>query len=131
MDAVDRLLDVLARSSDRIARRWAKHLRADLFELEVSSRDVREPLEELLRDLARHLRERGEDGIELWVEAMRVHALHRFEHRFEAGDLAREIKWLQVSLLDEAADADGRVEGDLARLIAELAGEAAAGMHEA
>ena len=86
MDAVDRLLDVLARSSDRIARRWAKHLRADLFELEVSSRDVREPLEELLRERllgfesssgARPPLPNGKCGVSVYVNGL--HSIDAFD----------------------------------------------------
>lgn len=124
-------MDLLEESRKRIARRWARRLRADLFEHEVSGRDLRAPLVALLDDLLRLVRDRGDEGIELWAERMRAHGVRRYEQRFEADDLAREMKWLQITLLEEEARRSRTLDPTFVHLVAELAGEATASVEAA
>ena len=119
------LAELVGAEKDRIARLWAKRLVADSH-VEAPSASIREPLSAMVYELARLLKERGEDAIRLWPEAVRAHGHRRFSDRYEASDLVREMEALQEVLLFVYARRRGGVDPDVAELIAELVGEGTA-----
>lgn len=129
-DPLGALIDLIDEETPRIARLWAKRLKGELQEL-APGRDVRAPLQELVDELARLLRARGEDALWLWPEILRAHGVARYDQRFDVEDLAREVKVFQQVLLRVYARRHGTIEPEVAELIAELAGEASAAMHSA
>lgn len=130
-DPIAALAQAVRDDKDRIVRLWAKRLRVEFHEVQVGSREAREPLAELVEELIRLLETRGEDAVRLWAEVVRAHGILRYEQRFEAEDLAREFKALQEVLLRVYVRRRGRVEPEVAELIAELVGEASASVQAA
>jgi len=124
-EAAAALAELVSAEKDRIVRLWAKRLVAD-SQLEATSASIREPLGRMVYELARLLRERGEDALRLWPEAVRSHGNRRFSDRYDAGDLVREMNALQHVLLFVYARRHGGVDGEVAELIAELVGEGTA-----
>jgi two-component system, cell cycle sensor histidine kinase and response regulator CckA len=119
------LADLVGAEKDRIVRLWAKRLVAGT-QVEATSASIREPLGRMVYELARLLKERGEDALRLWPEAVRSHGHRRFSDRYEAGDLVREMNALQHVLLFVYARRCGELDPEVAELIAELVGEGAA-----
>lgn len=115
---------LLQEERERIARLWAKRLRAETYEVDLPGRDLRAPLRRLLSELARLLRDRGEDVLRLWPEVVRPHGAFRYEQRFEVEDLAREFKALEEVLLYVYVRRNGAVEPQVAEYLAELVWEA-------
>jgi signal transduction histidine kinase/CheY-like chemotaxis protein len=130
-DPIAALARVVRDDQERIVRLWAKRLRVEFHEVQMGSREVRAPLDGVVDELARLLEQRGEDAVRLWPEAVRSHGLLRYEQRFEAEDLAREFKALQAVVLRVYARRRGRVEPEVAELVAELVGEACASVQAA
>lgn len=130
-DAVARFAEVVDQERERIVRLWGKRLERELQEVEVAGSGVRAPLEPLIAELARMLKDRGEEAIWLWPEVLRSHAIRRFELRFDVTDIARELKALQGVLLRVYARKNAGIEPEVAELIAEITGEAAAAAHAA
>jgi two-component system cell cycle sensor histidine kinase/response regulator CckA len=127
-DPVARLATVVVEERDRIARLWSKRLKLELHELEVRSRDLREPLLGMVSELGRLLRDRGEEALRLWPECVRIHGAERYELRYDADDVARELKALHYVLLRVYVKRHGGLEPEVAELVAELMGEASAAM---
>ena len=125
-DAAAALGGVLDQDQDRVVRLWRRRLAVELHELELTREGLRAPLRGLISELARLLRTRGDEALRLWPESARGHGLRRYEERFDADDLAREFKTLQQVLLQVYARRRGRLEPEVAALVAELCGEAAA-----
>ncbi len=125
-DPIQSLADVLEREQERVVRLWRKRLRAELHELDLPGKDLRQPLALPVSELARLLRDRGEDALHLWPEAVRAHGAVRYEQGFDADDLSREFKALQGSILRVYARDKGEVPVQIALLVAELCGEATA-----
>ncbi|MBX5484104.1 MAG: response regulator [Myxococcaceae bacterium] len=123
------LAAVVTEERERIARLWSKRLSQELGEVEARARDLRAPLLDLVTELGRLLRDRGEDALRLWPEVIRAHGAARFDLRFEPEDLSREFKALQQVLLQVYVRHRGRLEPEVANLIAELVGEGAAAAH--
>jgi len=119
------LAELVGAEKDRIVRLWAKRLVAD-SQVEATSASIREPLGRMVYELARLLKERGEDALRLWPEAVRSHGHRRFSDRYDAGDLVREMNALQHVLLFVYARRHGQLEPEVAELIAELVGEGTA-----
>ncbi|HEY8209327.1 MAG TPA: response regulator [Myxococcaceae bacterium] len=119
------LAELVGAEKDRIVRLWAKRLVAG-SQVEVPSASIREPLARMVYELARLLRERGEDVLRLWPEAVRGHGHRRFSDRYDAGDLVREMNALQQVLLFVYARRSGSIDPEVAELIAELVGEGTA-----
>lgn len=128
---IQSLASVINEERERIARLWSKRLIVELNEVEAPSRDLREPLLDLVTELGRLLRDRGEDAVALWAEVVRAHGAARYDLRFEAEDLSRELKVLQQVLLRIYSRRRGRLEPEVAELIAEIIGEADAAAHAA
>lgn len=128
-DPISALAAILGEERERIARLWSKRLQAELHEVEARSKDLRRPLSHLVNELARLLRDRGEDGIRLWSEVIRSHGAARYDLRYEPDDLARELKVLQQVLLRVYARRRGAIEPQIAELVAEIIGEASAAVH--
>jgi two-component system, cell cycle sensor histidine kinase and response regulator CckA len=123
--AITALSGLLSEEGERIARLWAKRLRAETYEVEVPGRDLRAPLRPLLDELARLLDARGEDAVRLWPEVVRSHGAYRYDQNFEPEDLTREFKSLQEVLLYVYARRNGGViDADVASLVSELVWEA-------
>lgn len=118
------LSGLLQDERERIARLWAKRLRAETYEVDLPGREMRAPLRRLLDELVRLLKDRGEDALRLWPEVVRPHGAVRYEQRFEVEDLAREFKSLEEVLLYVYVRRNGQVEPQVAELIAELVWEA-------
>jgi signal transduction histidine kinase/ActR/RegA family two-component response regulator len=118
------LSGLLQDERERIARLWAKRLRAETYEVDLPGRDLRAPLRRLLDELARLLRDRGQDALRLWPEVVRPHGVVRYEQRFDVEDLAREFKSLEEVLLYVYVRRNGGVEPQVAEFIAELVWEA-------
>lgn len=127
-DPVQQLALVVLDEKERIARLWSKRLKLELHEVEVRTRDMRRPLLRMLAELGRLLRDRGEEALRLWPESVRLHGAERYELRYDASDVARELKALHQVLLRVYTRRRGGVEPEVAELIAELIGEAAAAM---
>ena len=125
------LAAVVTDEQQRIVRLWAKRLRGELHEVDVPGRDLKAPLEGIVRELGRLLRDRGEEALWLFPEAVREHGVRRYEQRFDVEDVAAEMKALQGVLLRVCTRVRGGIEPELAELISELVGEAAAGVHAA
>jgi CheY-like chemotaxis protein/signal transduction histidine kinase len=119
------LAELVGAERDHIVRLWAKRLVAD-SQVEASSAAIREPLARMVYELARLLKERGEDALRLWPEAVRGHGHRRFSDRYDAGDLVREMSALQHVLLFVYARRGGALDLEVAALIADLVGGATA-----
>ncbi|MDY7227180.1 response regulator [Hyalangium sp. s54d21] len=125
IEPIDALSELLQEERERIARLWAKRLREELYELDLPGRDLRAPLRRLLEELARLLKDRPDEVVQLWPEVVRPHGAFRYDQRFESEDLAREFKALQAVLLRVYSRRHGQeVEPGVAELINELVGEA-------
>jgi len=120
------LSGVLEQDQDRVVRLWRRRLAVELHEVELTREGLRQPLRGLVMELARLLRTRGGEALRLWPESARGHGLRRYEERFDADDVAREFKALQQVLLQAYARRCGQLEPEVAELVAELCGEAAA-----
>lgn len=118
------LAEVVLADRERIARLWAKRLRADLIEVDLPGREVRRPLDAIVAELGRLLRERGDDAITLFAESIRGHGMVRFEQRFDPEDIAREMAMLHAVLLRVVTRARGEVSPPVAELLAAIIGEA-------
>jgi signal transduction histidine kinase/CheY-like chemotaxis protein len=117
---------VVVEERERIARLWAKLLRAELREVEVRTRDLRAPLAELVSELGRLLTDRGEDAVRLWPEILRAHGVARYDVRFDADDLAREMKALHKVLIRVYVRRRETLEPEVAELLVDLVGEGSA-----
>ncbi|HZI10041.1 MAG TPA: response regulator [Myxococcus sp.] len=124
IDPIEALSELLQEELERVARLWAKRLRAETYEVDIPGRDLRAPLRRLLSELSRLLRDRGEDAVRLWPEVARSHGTYRYEQNFDPEDLAREFKSLEEVLLYVYARRNGYIEQEVAALIAELVWEA-------
>jgi len=125
-DAAAALSGVLEQDQDRVVRLWRRRLAVELHEVELTREGLRQPLRALVSELARLLRTRGDEALRLWPESARSHGIRRYEERFDADDLGREFKALQLVLLQVYARRCGRLEPEVAGLVAELCSEAAA-----
>ncbi len=130
-DPVAHLATVVLDERERIARLWSKRLKLELHEVEVRNKDLRRPLDRLVGELGRLLRDRGEEALRLWPEFVRLHGAERYELRYAPDDVARELKALQHVLLRVYVRKRGQLEPEVADLIADLIGEASAAMHAA
>src|SRR5579884_2488026 len=126
MDAIAALAAFLEEDKERVARLWAKRLSGELLEGHLSAGELRPPLSRHVNELARLLRERGQDAVRLWPEHVRAHGASRFLQRFDADDVIRELEILQEILLARYARKRGKLEPEVAGFIAQLCGEAAA-----
>lgn len=126
LDPISALADLVEDEHDRLVRLWSKRMRAELNEIDLPGRDMREPLSRYLEELARLLRDRGEEALRLWPETIRSHGARRYDQHFDAEDLVREFKAFQHALLRVCARRYGGVPAALAEIIAELTCEALA-----
>lgn len=124
INPIEALSELLQEELERVARLWAKRLRAETYEVNIPGRDLRAPLRRLLNELARLLRDRGEDAVRLWPEVARSHGAFRYEQNFDPEDLAREFKALEEVLLYVYARRNEYIEYEVAALVAELVWEA-------
>lgn len=124
-EAIEALAKLVDAEKDRITRLWCKRLVAQ-SEVEIPTRYLREPLNALVYELARLLRERGAEALRLWPESVRAHGARRFDDRYDAGDLVRELTALELVLLEVYAKRRGRLEPQVAEAVATLVGEASA-----
>jgi len=127
---ISNLVHLLVNEHDRIVRLWAKRLRVELHELNLSSRDLRSNLSFHVSELGRLLSERGEEAVELWAEVVRPWGTQRFDQRFEADDVVREFKVLHQLLLGLYARRYKKIDPELAIFLAELFGEAIAALED-
>jgi len=125
MKAVTALAELVGAEKDRIVRLWSKRLVAE-SPAEAATRTVREPLRKLVYELARLLKERGEEALRLWPEVVRAHGPRRYQDRYEASDLVRELYALQQVLLFVCHRRAGALDLEVAELISALVGEGAA-----
>ncbi|WP_338863710.1 hybrid sensor histidine kinase/response regulator [Myxococcus stipitatus] len=129
LDPIEALSELLQGEQERVARLWAKRLRAEIYEVDIPGKDLRAPLRRLVSEMARLLKDRGEDAVRLWPEVARSHGADRYTQNFEPEDLTREFKALEEVLLHVyARHHGGLIEPEVAGLIAELVweGDAAA-----
>ncbi len=124
INPIEALSELLQEELERVARLWAKRLRAETYEVNIPGRDLRAPLRRLLSELSRLLRDRGEDAVRLWPEVARSHGAFRYEQNFDPEDLAREFKSLEEVLLYIYARRNEYIEPEVAALVAELVWEA-------
>ncbi|WP_095960628.1 response regulator [Corallococcus macrosporus] len=125
VNSIQALSDLLQEERERVARLWAKRLRAETYDVEVPGRDLRAPLRRLLDELARLLRDRPEDAVRLWPEVVRPHGAFRYSQNFDPEDLSREFKSLEEVMLHVYARRNGGfIEPEVAELMAELVWEA-------
>ncbi|WP_420718371.1 response regulator [Pyxidicoccus sp. MSG2] len=125
VNPIQALSDLLQEERERVARLWAKRLRAETYEVDIPGRDLRAPLRRLLDELARLLRDRGDDAVRLWPEVVRSHGAFRYSQSFDPEDLTREFKSLEEVLLYVYGRRNGNsIEPEVAELIAELVWEA-------
>jgi signal transduction histidine kinase/ActR/RegA family two-component response regulator len=123
-DPVAELAAMVVEERQRITRLWAKRLSTELYEVDAPNRELRRPLGELVSELGRLLTDRGEDAVRLWPEILRRHAVVRYEARFGADDLVRELKALHQVLLRVYVRRRGKLEPEVADLLADVIGEA-------
>lgn len=123
LDPIQALAALLENERGRVVRLWSKRLRAEIYEVEVPSRELKEPLDKMVSELTRLLRLRGREAVRLWPEVVRSHGALRYEQRFDAEDLTREFKALLEVLLHVYARRHGGVEPVVAELTTELVGE--------
>ncbi|QSQ13035.1 hybrid sensor histidine kinase/response regulator [Myxococcus landrumensis] len=129
LNPIEALSELLQGEQERVARLWAKRLRAEIYEVDIPGKDLRAPLRRLVSEMARLLKDRGEDAVRLWPEVARSHGADRYTQNFEPEDLTREFKSLEEVLLHVyARHHGGLIEPEVAGLIAELVweGDAAA-----
>lgn len=124
-DPAEQLAAIVLAQREKIVRLWTKRLRADLHEVDLPGREVRGPLDAIIGELGRLLRERGEEAVWLFAEAVRSHGMRRFEQRFDPEDVARELSSLHGVLLRVVVRQTGHLDPNLAELLARLIGEAA------
>lgn len=124
LNPIKALSDLLDEERERVARLWAKRLRTEVYEVDIPGRDLRAPLRKLLDELARLLRDRGDDAVRLWPEVVRSHGAFRYSQNFEPEDLSREFKSLEEVMLYVYARRNGYIEPEVAALSAELVWEA-------
>ena len=125
VNPIQALSELLQEERERVARLWAKRLRTETYEVDIPGRDLRAPLRELLDELTRLLRDRGDDAVRLWPEVVRSHGAYRYSQNFEPEDLTREFKSLDAVLLYVYGRRNGgSIEPEVAELIAELVWEA-------
>jgi signal transduction histidine kinase/CheY-like chemotaxis protein len=124
VDPIDQLCALLEQDKEKIVRQWTKRLRTELHEVDLPGRELRAPLEAHVTELQRLLESRGEDAVRLWPESLRAHGAARYDQRFEADDLARELKALHVVLLNTYGRRNGTIEPEVAGVLAELMAEA-------
>lgn len=127
-DPIEALAVLLEEERDRIVRLWAKQLKFELYDMSFTLRDAREPLDSMVHELARLLRERGELAFRLWPEVVRTHAALRYDQHFDADDLVRELNLFERVLLRAYARRYGGVTLEAADTIALLVGEATAAL---
>ena len=129
-DPAEQLAAIVQDEHEKIVRLWAKRMRAELHEVDLPGREVRRPLEALVTELGRLLRERGDEAVWLFAEAVRPHGIFRYEQRFDPEDVAREFSSLHGVLLRvvvrETGGLDPAIAGFLASLIGEATGSALA-----
>ncbi|MFZ5470353.1 MAG: response regulator [Myxococcota bacterium] len=125
-EAIESLCQLVEQERERIVRLWAKRLRSEVHQLDLPGAGTRKTLRELLDELARLLRTRGEDALRLWPELVRPHGGVRYDQRFEADDLGRELKAFQLALLHVYGRRHGYIDTKVAEAVAELVGEASA-----
>lgn len=123
-DPAEQLAAIVQDEHEKIVRLWAKRLRAELHEVDLPGREVRRPLEALVTELGRLLRERGEEAIWLFAEAVRPHGIYRYEQRFDPEDVARELASLHGVLLRVVVRQTGGLDPAIAGFLATLIGEA-------
>ncbi|NOK01452.1 response regulator [Myxococcus xanthus] len=125
VNPIQALSHLLQEERERLARLWAKRLRAETYDVEVPGRDLRAPLRRLLDELARLLRDRPDDVVRLWPEVVRPHGAFRYSQNFDPEDLTREFKSLEEVMLHVYARRNGGfIEPQVAELMAELVWEA-------
>lgn len=126
-EAIEKLAALVTAEKDRIIRLWSKRLATEgPGFLEIPGRDLRQPLGEIVDELARLLLDRGEEALRLWPEWVRPHGARRYDQRFDVEDVLREFKTLQQVLLRVCARKLGGLDIEMAELIADLTCEAAA-----
>lgn len=124
VDSPNALGRLVVRQHARITRLWARRLKSEIREPEVSARELREPLDRIAAELGRILRDRGEDAVWLFGETIRAHGLRRFEQRYDVEDVARELATLHTVVLHVLARTTGPVAPEHAKLLAAVFGEA-------
>ena len=122
-DPILALSQLLAQEKERIVRLWAKRTRAELQGFELPGWDLRPQLTAYLDELARLLKERGDEALRLWPESIRSLGPRRYDQRFDADDLAREFKALSATLFHVYGKRHGSIEPEMAELIVALVGE--------
>lgn len=127
----EQLAAIVLTHREKIVRLWAKRLRAELHEVDLPGREVRRPLEPIVAELGRLLRDRGDEAIWLFAESVRAHGMRRFEQRFDPEDVARELSALQSVLIRIVVREMGGLEVEMATFIANLIGEAMASIFAA
>ena len=125
VDSAQELGRIVTAERDRIVRLWAKRMRAELHEIDLPGRDLRRPLERIVAELGRLLRERGDEAVWMFGEAIRHHGIRRFEQRFDPEDVAREMASLHGVILRVVARETGGIAPAIAELLAAVIGEAA------
>lgn len=123
-DAIEKLGGLLDREKDRVVRLWGKRVRQQTPELEIDTQHLREPMAQMVDELARLCKTRGLDAITLWPEWVRSHGARRYAQHYDADDLAREFKLLAQVLFHVYARRYGALEPQIAEVIVELVGEA-------
>lgn len=123
-DPAEVLAAIVIEEREKIVRLWAKRLRAELHEVDLPGREMRLPLDHIVGELGRLLRDRGEEAIWMFAEAVRSHGARRFEQRFDPEDVAHEFAALHGVLLRVVLRATGGCDPPIAGFLAALIGEA-------
>ena len=112
-DPIAALSQLLENEKERIVRLWSKRSRADLQGFELPGGDLRETMTHYVNELARLLKERGDEALRLWPEAIRGLGPRRYDQRFDADDLAREFKALSQTLFHVYGKRHGAIEPEM------------------
>lgn len=112
----------LAESADRISRRASKELKHELVQ-GLSWQQRRRAIPSYVQELGSLLLERGEAAPRLWGEVVRPHGASYFEARRDSGDLVREFRVLEQSVIDEWDRKMGPMDRAVLQLLTACIGE--------
>ena len=112
----------LAESADRISRRASKALKNELVQ-GLSWQQRRRAIPSYVQELGSLLLERGEAAPRLWGEVVRPHGASYFEARRDPGDLVREFRVLEQSVIEEWDRKRGPMDRAVLQLLTTCIGE--------
>jgi CheY-like chemotaxis protein len=127
-DPVIALADFIEPEAERIVKRWASRVADDTAgRVELSRRDLRDPLAQYVAEMLRVLSTHGRGGLRILGEAVRKHGRLRFEQGYSPADLVRELHALGPIIINLWGRKQGTVPVEIALLVEEITVNAVSG----